>query len=89
MRRITIRVYGRVQGVFFRHGARTRAEELGLRGWVRNEPDGSVSALAEGEEAALEGFLAWCREGPPLARVDDVRVEWREATGEFRRFAIL
>ena len=67
-----IRVSGRVQGVFYRASARAEGERLGLSGFVRNEPDGSVYAEAEGEEAALERFLAWCRRGPPAARVEGV-----------------
>lgn len=89
MKRAVIKIYGRVQGVFFRHTARIRAAELGLTGWARNEADGSVTAVAEGGEAALNQFLEWCRKGPLLARVEKTEVEWKEATGEFRRFEIL
>lgn len=67
-----IRISGRVQGVFYRASARAEGERLGLAGFVRNEPDGSVYAEAEGEEGALERFLAWCRKGPPMARVEGV-----------------
>lgn len=89
MRRLVISVEGRVQGVLFRHSARARAEALGLRGWAQNENDGSVTIVAEGEEAALRDLLAWCYTGPLLARVDSVKVEWRDASGEFKRFEIL
>jgi len=89
MKRIAIKVYGRVQGVFFRHTARLRAEELGITGFARNESDGSMTVVAEGEEEALQKFLEWCRKGPPLASVEKVEVEWREAAGEFRRFEIV
>ena len=68
----SIRVTGKVQGVFYRASARAEAERLGLKGFVRNESDGSVYAEAEGEAEALELFLAWCRRGPPHARVDAV-----------------
>ncbi len=88
MKRVVMRVYGRVQGVFFRHTARLRAEELGLVGFVRNEYDGSVTVTAEGDEEALQKFLEWCRKGPPLAMVEKIEVEWKEATGEFKRFDI-
>ena len=70
-----IRVEGRVQGVFYRASARAEAERLGLRGFVRNEPDGSVYAEAEGERDALDRFVGWCRRGPPHARVDRITVE--------------
>lgn len=71
----SIRISGRVQGVFYRASARAEAERLGLAGFVRNEPDGSVYAEAEGERETLERFLAWCRQGPPRARVDRVEME--------------
>lgn len=89
MKRLALKISGRVQGVFFRHSARLRAEELGLTGRARNESDGSLTIVAEGEKSALEKFLEWCRKGPPLAQVDDIQVEWREARGEFKRFEIL
>lgn len=84
-----IRVFGQVQGVFFRHSAKIHAEKLGITGWAKNEADGSVTITAEGDEQALGEFAAWCRKGPPLANVEDARVEWREATGEFKRFEML
>lgn len=89
MKRLVVRVFGQVQGVFFRHTARLHAEKLGLTGWARNEENGSVAITAEGEKAKLNEFLDWCRQGPPLARVDRVEVAWQEGTGEFRRFEIL
>jgi acylphosphatase len=76
MRRVDVRVTGRVQGVFFRASTREEAVRLGIRGTVRNEPDGSVFIQAEGEEAALARFLRfleWVSHGPPDARVDRVQ----------------
>jgi len=64
-----VRVQGRVQGVFFRGATAERARALGLDGWVRNRPDGSVEAVFEGPSAAVEAAVAFCREGPPAARV--------------------
>lgn len=72
------RVVGRVQGVWYRASARDKAVELGLNGWVRNLPDGSVEAVAQGQRAAVEAFEAWLHEGPPVARVD--RVDASEET---------
>ena len=89
MKRLVVKVTGRVQGVLFRHSARTHAEKLGLTGFVRNEADGSVVIVAEGEEPRLQEFLLWCRKGPPLARVDEIQIEWQEARGEFNRFETL
>ncbi len=70
-----IRVYGRVQGVGFRASARGEATRLGLAGFARNEADGSVAIEVEGDEAALEAFVAWCRVGPLGAQVDRIEVE--------------
>ena len=79
--RLRVRIDGRVQGVWFRGATRERATELGLDGWVRNLPDGSVEALFEGPHAAVEQALEFVRKGPPLARVTRVQVE-QEALGE-------
>lgn len=66
-------VTGRVQGVTFRAATAQEARRAGVRGWVRNEPDGSVAVHAEGPAAAVEALVAWCASGPALARVHDVR----------------
>ncbi|GBC69622.1 Acylphosphatase [archaeon HR01] len=83
-----IRVYGLVQGVFFRAHMKSVAEELGLVGWVRNLEDGSVEAYAEGDEAALRKLVEWCHRGPPAARVERVDVEWSSPQGELTGFII-
>ena len=75
---IRARVRGRVQGVAFRWHTRERARALGLRGWVRNEADGSVSLVARGDAVALARLGGFLREGPPRARVDEVEIEDRE-----------
>lgn len=72
MERVRWRFFGRVQGVGFRAFCQREALERGVRGWVRNEPDGSVSAEAEGSSASLEGLLAQLRTAHPWARVDRV-----------------
>lgn len=69
------RVSGRVQGVYFRASAREAARRLGLRGWVRNLPDGRVEALASGPAAAVDAFARWLADGPPQARVTAVTSE--------------
>ena len=66
---MNIRVTGKVQGVFFRTETKNIAEGLGLTGYVRNNPDGSVSIEVEGVPAAIEEMLQWCESGPPAARV--------------------
>jgi acylphosphatase len=68
-------VDGRVQGVFFRDTCRREAEARGLSGWVRNRSDGRVEALFEGPVVAVEAMVAWCRQGPPSARVDALEVD--------------
>ena len=69
-------VSGRVQGVWFRAGTRDQALELGLCGWAKNCPDGTVEIHAEGDKKTLEQFITWCRKGPPAARVSALEVEW-------------
>jgi acylphosphatase len=81
MRAVEVRVTGRVQGVSFRWYAAREAGRLGLAGWIRNEPDGSVHTHAEGPDHALEEFVAWCRQGPPAARVDAVAATDVDPTG--------
>lgn len=88
MKRMRFLASGRVQGVFYRASTEAEARRLGLAGWVRNLPDGRVEAVAEGDEAALEALVAWARRGPAEARVDDLAVEWGEATGEFAGFGV-
>lgn len=61
-----------MQGVGFRYAMRSEARQLGITGWVRNQWDGSVEALIQGDVAALEAMLAWCEKGPAFARVDHV-----------------
>lgn len=78
MKAIQARVTGRVQGVSFRWYAQERARSLGVSGWVRNEPDGSVLLHAEGDDEAVDSLVAWCRRGPSMAKVSNVAV--REAT---------
>ena len=81
-------VAGRVQGVFFRIFVTEHARELGLTGWVRNLPDGSVEVTAEGEKASLEKLVELLRQGPPAASVTDVRTRWTGYTGRYTGFAI-
>ena len=80
-------VSGRVQGVFFRDSARREARRLGVRGWVRNRPDGNVEAHVEGAPDAVAELVRWCRSGPRHADVDDVSVTDVEPAG-FDGFAV-
>ena len=81
MKHFSIHVTGKVQGVFFRASTREEAQRLGLRGWVRNEADGSVRIEAEGDEPALEQLVAWCQHGPAQAQVSNVAVQMGEVEG--------
>ncbi|GAA5107430.1 acylphosphatase [Alloalcanivorax gelatiniphagus] len=74
MKAVQARVTGRVQGVSFRWYTQEQARSLGVAGWVANEPDGSVLVHAEGADDAVDALVAWCRHGPPAARVADVAV---------------
>lgn len=86
--RVRLRVEGRVQGVFFRASTMEEAIRLGLKGWVRNCPDGSVEAVAEGARKKIDDLVNWCRHGPPGARVENVLVQWEDYKGEFQGFRI-
>jgi acylphosphatase len=70
-----LRLTGLVQGVFFRAWTRDEAQRLGVHGWVRNCEDGSVEALVEGDEEAVQRLIERMRDGSPRARVDDLQIE--------------
>ena len=74
--------------MFFRQAIKHIAEKLGLSGFVKNEDDGSVTIVAEGEEENLQKFIEWAKVGTPLSRIDNIKIEWRGATGEFNSFEI-
>ena len=86
--RAHVLVSGRVQGVFFRSSIREQAFELGVKGWVRNLPDGQVEAVFEGEEEVVKKLIEFCRQGPPRARVSNVDVTWETYVGEFIHFGL-
>lgn len=79
---LAIRIHGQVQAVFFRASAQKEAEALGVFGFVRNDGDGTIYIEAEGTRGALEKFVTWCKEGPQLAKVDNVTTE----EGEIKNF---
>lgn len=88
MPHLTVTIYGRVQGVFFRAAAKEQADTLGITGTAHNNPDGSVHIEAEGNRKQLHIFLDWCRTGPPLARVDRVTSSFSDAETEYQGFTI-
>lgn len=81
-------IRGRVQGVGFRYSACAEARRIGVTGWVRNLPDGSVETVCEGDSSTVAAYLAWCRSGPFMARVTVVQEAISSASGEFDFFRI-
>lgn len=87
-RRVTLRIKGKVQGVFFRESARREALRLKVNGWVKNLPDGDVLCLAEGDAAAVGELVQWCHRGPPSARVDGVELKEASGAPELTTFSV-
>jgi len=87
MKSISIQVRGKVQGVFFRASTKTKADELGIKGFVKNENDGSVYIEAEGDENMIQQFTEWCKEGPKSAQVHQIDIHEKTITG-FKDFSI-
>ena len=81
LRRQRVRVYGLVQGVFFRDSCRQEAQRRGVAGWVRNAGDGSVEAVFEGDAEAVDAMCRWCQVGPSHARVERVNISAEEPSG--------
>ena len=87
---ITIKITGQVQGVFFRQSTKDQADALGITGWVKNEPDGSVMTSIEGEQAQLDALLAWAQHGPANAGAAAVQViSQKHCTNPCETFTIL
>ena len=87
-RRIEATIYGRVQGVAFRHYTQIAARQHHLVGWVANRPDGTVRVVAEGQPGSIQAFAAWLHEGPSAARVEYVDLREMDAIGEFTYFEV-
>jgi len=87
--RIKIRVYGTVQGVGFRYFTFRTARRLSLNGYVRNNSDGSVEVVAEGNKGNLLTLVEELRIGPPGASVEDLAIEWEDPKREFDSFRII
>jgi acylphosphatase len=86
--RASVNFKGIVQGVFFRANTRDFANQVGVFGWVKNLPDGSVEALFEGEKEKIEELMELCKTKQPIAHVSDADVTWEEYKGEFSAFEI-
>lgn len=72
---VLIKISGRVQGVFYRVSAKEQADTLQVEGWIKNEPDETVTAYVSGDEENVQAFINWCRTGPPGAQVEDIKIE--------------
>jgi len=87
--RVHVLVSGRVQGVFFRQNTKQQAQRLGVKGWVRNLPNGRVEAVFEGEESIVKAIVEYCRHGPSYARVENIEVNYENYKDEFLDFDAL
>ena len=88
MKRVHIIISGYVQGVCFRYFTKVKARNLGLKGFVRNIPNGNVEVIAEGNEKELDELVEFCRKGPVLSCVANLKVEYEEFKGEFNDFTV-
>ena len=86
---VKMKITGKVQGVGFRYFVLRKAQELGIKGWVSNKSNGNVEALAHGEKADLEQFIAKVKEGPSFSRVDDVNLNWVNEAEQYFGFEII
>lgn len=86
--RARVVISGRVQGVFFRAETQRAAERIGVHGWVRNQPDGTVAAVFEGSQQSVDQAVEWCWQGSPMSEVTDVAVHWETPSGQYNTFDI-
>jgi acylphosphatase len=86
--RVRLFISGVVQGVSYRASTQEQARQRGIVGWVKNLQDGRVEAVAQGSKDRVADLIAWCRKGPPAAKVDRVEVSWEEVGDELRGFDI-
>ena len=86
---VNLTISGKVQGVGFRYFVLRQAQELGITGWVSNKSNGDVEALAQGEKADLEQFIAKVKEGPSFSRVEDVSLNWVKEAEQYFGFEII
>lgn len=88
MKRVRITVTGDVQGVFYRHYAKKEAQSLGVFGWIRNESNGDVYIIAEGEDKPVDKFGKWAKTGSPLSEVENVEIVEEKYTGKETEFEV-
>jgi acylphosphatase len=87
-RSVKVNVTGRVQGVGFRYSTQRQAQRLGVKGWVRNERDGSVTVVIEGPKAAVDEMVSWLHEGPGFANVADLNLQEYPYEGRYSSFTV-
>ena len=87
-KRLELIISGKVQGIFFRKFIKEKADLLNLRGFVQNEPNGTLKAIAEGEENKLKELVIYAKTGPKLAQITDLKTSWSNPTNEFKQFDI-
>ncbi len=85
---VKVLITGRVQGVGFRYSTSKEARKRNLTGWCRNNSDNSVSAVFAGERESIKEMLRWCKQGPLLAKVDSLKVEWLPFNPIYQSFSI-
>ncbi len=88
MKRVHIIISGYVQGVCFRYFTKIKSRKLGLKGFVRNVPNGDVEVVAEGNEKEINELIEFCRKGPALSGVANLKIEYEDFKGEFNDFSV-
>ena len=81
-------IKGRVQGVWYRANTKEQACILGIKGWVKNLPDGSVEVVFEGDKKKVEEMIQWCHQGPKLSQVESVDIQWEKPAKQNDTFKI-
>ena len=87
-KKIVLEIIGKVQGVLYRVNTMNKAKELNLTGYVKNNKDGTVEIIAEGEENNLKNLIIWCYQGSPNANVEKIKENWKNYIGDFNSFEI-
>ncbi len=88
VRRVRLKVWGIVQGVGFRFFVERVASELNLKGFVRNDPEGTVTIEAEGREEALQKFVGLCKRGPRSAKIEKIDITWEDKIKGYKDFSV-
>ena len=88
MKQVHLLISGFVQGIGYRSWVRSRARSLGLTGWINNLENGSVETVFQGEEEKIKEMIKLCKEGPPMAEVENIEIQWDQINGEFKDFQV-